>query len=108
LVDLRNPCVSLNGVTGPAGATDGSNPLGGLLGSILGESAAQQKKRIEDATKGANDLTGMVRKKKIEPASSSAAAPVAASVEGGQGKRKLDETTEAATNGKRAKIEDGA
>lgn len=55
-------------ITGPAGAHDDANPLGGILGSILGESPAAQKARIEEAAKGANDLTGLVRKK--QPATS--------------------------------------
>ncbi|GAM85847.1 hypothetical protein ANO11243_038550 [Dothideomycetidae sp. 11243] len=64
LTDLRNP-VALNG-SGPAGAPD-NDVLGGILGSLLGETAAQQKARIAEVTKGANDLTGLVKKKKAAP-----------------------------------------
>jgi len=85
----------MNGITGPAGAPDGSNPLVGILGSLLGESTAQQKSRIEEATKGANDLTGMVRKKK--PATS--AKPAEAST-----KRKLEDDDEEGANGKKPKV----
>jgi HAT1-interacting factor 1 len=46
------------------GTLDGTNPLSGILGSILGESAAAQKARIEEATKGAHDLTNLVKRKK--------------------------------------------
>ena len=46
------------------GTLDGSNPLAGILGSMLGESPAAQRARIEEASKGANDLTGLVKKKK--------------------------------------------
>lgn len=84
----------MNGITGPAGAPDGSNPLVGMLGSLLGESTAQQKSRIEEATKTANDLTGMVRKKK--PAT---AKPAEAST-----KRKLEGDDEEGADGKKPKI----
>jgi len=83
----------MNGITGPAGAPDGSNPLVGILGSLLGESPAQQKSRIEEATKSANDLTGMVRKKKPEAAKSDAST-----------KRKLEEGSEKAANEKKTKL----
>lgn len=102
LVDLRNPAVNLNGVTGPAGAPDESNPLGGILGSILGESAVQQKARIEEATKSANDLTGLIRKKPAKPATQAEGGSAAAA----NGKRKADEEPE--VNGKKAKVEDAA
>ena len=46
------------------GVSDGSNPMGSLLGSILGESATESKARIEEASKNANDITGLVRRKK--------------------------------------------
>ncbi|KAK4983500.1 hypothetical protein LTR66_008809 [Elasticomyces elasticus] len=89
LIDLRNPAVSLTGATGPAGAPDGSNPLQGILGSILGESSAAQMAKIEDAMKNANDLSGMIRHKK--------------------GKRKLGGETaqQDGSDGKKAKMEDG-
>ena len=96
LAELRDPAINVNGITGPAGAPDGSNPLVGILGSLLGESAAQQKSRIEEATKSANDLTGMVRKKKPEAA---AAKPAEATT-----KRKLEEDGEEAGNGKKTKL----
>ncbi|KAF2101918.1 hypothetical protein NA57DRAFT_25192, partial [Rhizodiscina lignyota] len=65
LVDLRNPAVTVTGAMGgPAGAPDPSNPLAGILGQLLGESPVDQKARIEEATKTANDLTGLVRHRK--------------------------------------------
>ena len=63
LVELRQAPVSMNDPTG-TGTLDGTNPLSGILGSILGESAAAQKARIEEATKGAHDLTNLVKRKK--------------------------------------------
>ncbi len=50
----------MNGV----GTSAGSKSVGGILGSLLGESPAAQKARIEEATKEANDLTGLVRHSK--------------------------------------------
>lgn len=70
--------MSLNGITNSTGVPDGSNSLGGILGSLLGESAADQKARIEEVTKGANDLTGLIRHKKKSQVSD---APVKRKVE---------------------------
>lgn len=100
LVELRNPAVSLSGINGPAGAHDDSNPLAGVLGQMLGETPAQQKKRLEDATKGANDLSGLVKHKK--KASAKSTEPVE-----GNGKRKLEDGEGAEGNGKKVKFEDG-
>ena len=92
-MDLRDPTTAANG---PGGAAN-ENFLGGILGSILGETPAQQKARIEEATKGANDLSGMIKKKK-KPAAETANPDV--SVEA------TETTTTTTTNGKR-KAEDG-
>jgi HAT1-interacting factor 1 len=71
----------------------------GLLGGLLGVDAATQKLKIAEATKSANDVTGLVKtKKKPKPE------PAAAS---SSGKRKL-EAEDADANGKRAKTEDPA
>ena len=58
--DLRSPPPSTSDPT-PAADLDPNNPLTGILGSILGESPAEQRMRIEEATRGARDLTGLVR-----------------------------------------------
>ena len=79
---------------------DGTNPLSGILGSILGESSEAQKARLEEAATGANDLTNLVRKKKTtngDAASESRSAP---------GKRKLESSDETGSTGKRSKVED--
>ena len=79
---------------------DGTNPLSGILGSILGESSEAQKARLEEAATGANDLTNLVRKKKAangEMRSESKAAP---------GKRKLEVSDEERSTGKRSRMED--
>ena len=74
---------------------------------MLGESPAAQKARIEQASKGAHDLTGLVKKKKQAPDD----APKNTGVEGlqsnGNGKRKVEfegETMEAGT-GKKVRTE---
>jgi HAT1-interacting factor 1 len=46
------------------GAPEGASDLNGILGSVLGESMDDQKKRIEAAMKQATDLTGLVKKKR--------------------------------------------
>ncbi|KAH7075063.1 hypothetical protein FB567DRAFT_183023 [Paraphoma chrysanthemicola] len=76
----------------------------GLLGGLLGADAATQKAKIAEATKSANDVTGLVKtKKKAKPAP---AAPSSAAASG-SGKRKLEVDGEDA-NGKRAKTEEPA
>lgn len=101
LLDLRNPAVSLSGIQGPAGAPgqDG-DPLRGVLGAMLGESKAEQQKRIAEATQGANDLSGLVKHKKKPKVEESVPA-----VEG-KGKRKIDDVdgTAPATNGNGKKV----
>lgn len=42
----------------------GDNPLGGILSSMLGESATSQQAKLEEASKGAKDLTELVIKRK--------------------------------------------
>jgi HAT1-interacting factor 1 len=71
----------------------------GLLGGLLGADAATQKAKIAEATKSANDVSGMV-KKKAKPAPAPAQA-------GGSGKRKLEVDGKEA-DGKRAKTEEPA
>ncbi|KAJ4347352.1 uncharacterized protein N0V89_011293 [Didymosphaeria variabile] len=75
----------------------------GLLGGLLGADPATQKAALAEATKSANDISGLVKTRKKEkpaPAASSSSAGAASS-----SKRKLkDEDDEA--NGKRAKTEE--
>lgn len=124
LSDLRAPTLTLNAAVGngfPNTATSSDqDPLGGILGSLLGETPAAQRARIEEATRGANDLTSMVRQKK-KPASVETSAgtngaaggvkasPVATNGRVTRGKRAAAEIAgnELGTNGsKRAKVED--
>ena len=93
---------------------------------MLGESPQVQKAKIEEAAKGATDLTNLVKRKKgAGGASSSAASPAPASgpgtvagAENGNGKRKRDADMDAdgmaegnvdgGEEKKKVRIEDGA
>lgn len=55
---------------------------------MLGESPAAQKARIEEASKGANDLTGLVKKKK--PAAGTSAPSSETKTVQSNGKRKAN------------------
>ena len=73
-----------------------SDPMSGILGATLGESAGDAQKRVEEAKKNANDLSGLVRKKaKAEPEADT----------NGNGKRKADEEP-AESEAKKAKVEE--
>ena len=101
MVDLRAPPVDVNqAVYGAGGANDSSNPIGGLLGSILGESPAESKARIEEASKNANDITKLVRRKKDK----SNEEEMKTLEMNGNGKRKADDEVEGES--KRAKVID--
>ncbi|KAL8720998.1 MAG: hypothetical protein Q9225_002238 [Loekoesia sp. 1 TL-2023] len=63
LVELRQSPVSING-SSATGNTDGAEQLGGILGSILGESPAAQRQKLEEASRGAKDLSNLVKRKK--------------------------------------------
>lgn len=114
LVELKKPPVSINDPKG-TGTLDGAMPLNGILGQILGESKEEQEKRLEEASLGAKDLSGLVKRKKTK--SSITAETMASSsnaINGSvtaNGKRKVDgfaeETGEAGT-AKRARAEEAA
>ena len=72
----------------------------GLLGSIFTADSATQKAKLEEATKTANDITGLVKVKRKEKAP----ATPATSSHAGSSKRKLE--VEEDTTGKRAKTEE--
>lgn len=66
--------------------------LGGLFGAVLGETPEQTQARVAEATKGAVDLTSMVRKKaKPEGESAAGAAVPAAESSASNGKRKAED-----------------
>ncbi|MCJ1341243.1 hypothetical protein MMC09_006539 [Bachmanniomyces sp. S44760] len=102
LIELRQPPVSISDPKGN-GTIDGSNPLSGILGSILGETQEAQKARLEDASTKATDLTNLVKRKR--PANNTAESSV---VESKSGKRKLDliEDVEDVDTSKKAHRED--
>ncbi|KAL6866257.1 hypothetical protein ACO1O0_002364 [Amphichorda felina] len=91
LVDLRSDPIDTKGLMGAD-----ANPLGGILGAAMGESSAEAQARIEEASKKATDLTGLVRKKKPK----NEAAPAESN-----GKRKAEDTPEDESS-KRAKTEE--
>jgi hypothetical protein len=110
-VELQKPPFDVNAALLGAGC----NPMGGILGAALGESAAQTESRIEEAKKTATDLTGLVRKKaKDEPAPARTAAVDEAGKTNGQhetngsAKRKAEEPAEGTpeAESKKAKVED--
>jgi HAT1-interacting factor 1 len=84
---------------------DGSGTLGSILGSILGESPAEQRVRLEEASKSAQDISGLVRRKKR--ASETEEAGKVENGINGNGKRKV-ELAEAGGSGKRARVEDAS
>ena len=73
----------------------------GLLGGLLGADAATQKAKLAEATKSANDISGLVKTRKKEKAPP---AP-AVSSDASSSKRKL-EVEDEPMEGKRAKTEE--
>jgi HAT1-interacting factor 1 len=71
--------------------------MSGILGANLGESPAEAQARIEEAKKGATDLTGLVRRKRAPKTEAAEAAS--------NGKRKAEDDTDGAET-KKAKVED--
>ncbi|CAH0026513.1 unnamed protein product [Clonostachys rhizophaga] len=97
LVDLRNDPIDTKGLLGAD-----ANPLGGVLGALAGESSAETKARIDEASKTATDLSGLVRKKKTKEEE---VAPVEVSSETeSNGKRKAEDDADD-DSAKRAKVE---
>ncbi|KAF2720975.1 hypothetical protein K431DRAFT_285237 [Polychaeton citri CBS 116435] len=95
LVDLKNPAVSLSAghlgaLTDNPGAIDDSF-LKGIMGAMLGQPKSEQQKRLQEATAGANDLSGLIKRKKGK-ADQESADRASSAVAGGKGKRKLEDT----------------
>ncbi|KAG8532614.1 uncharacterized protein KY384_002491 [Bacidia gigantensis] len=63
LSELQQPPVSISDAP-DKGRVEDSNPLASILGSMLGESPSDQKKILDRAAKDANDLSGLVKRKK--------------------------------------------
>ncbi|EAU34682.1 conserved hypothetical protein [Aspergillus terreus NIH2624] len=94
LIDLRRPPVSIEESNDKNEAF-----LKGILGQMMGETPAQQAARLDAATKNANDLSGLVKKRKQPSSQPSEGAS------SGQ-KRSAAENGEDAT--KRARTDDSA
>ncbi len=113
LVELKKPPVSIHDPKG-TGTLDGSTPLNGILGQILGESNDEQKKRLEEASLSAKDLTGLVKRKKAKsPAADEKSDASNTTTNNGRatnhGKRKAVDFVEEAEemgNGKKAKVDE--
>lgn len=105
LVELRQPPVSINDSNG-TGTVDGLNPLSGIMSSILGDSPAAQKAKLEQASIGAQDLTNLVKKKK--PAGNVGSEPTHPDETSTHGKRKVDlvDQAEEGGTGKMARLSD--
>ncbi|RAO71803.1 uncharacterized protein BHQ10_007815 [Talaromyces amestolkiae] len=88
LIDLRRPPESVNA---PSEDTNAIEALNGVLGQLIGKSAAEKAATLDQVSRQANDLSSLVRKK-VQPSSSGA-------------KRQLD-TAEEPEGTKRAKTED--
>lgn len=88
------------------GTIDGANPLSGILGSILGETQEAQKAKLAEASKSANDLTNLVKRKK--PAMTERQIDDDGGILQSNGKRKVDtaEIDEDLVTGKKAKMDD--
>lgn len=78
-----------------------------MLAQMLGQSPAEQKAMLEEAKENANDLNGLVRKKKPAgtkpPTTANGVANSASS--SGNGKRKLEDTDENELDGKKTRVE---
>jgi HAT1-interacting factor 1 len=102
LKELHAPAVTMQPQTGSS-----NDAMSGILAQVLGESNAESKARIEEATKNANDLSGLVKKKKAKPAAAvSNGATTGAGASSTNGKRKLEEEPADGGEGKRAKTEE--
>ncbi|KAJ6443410.1 histone H1-binding protein [Purpureocillium lavendulum] len=103
LVDLRKDPIDASDLLGGDAA---ANALGGLLGAVTGESAADKQARVEEAAKNATDLSGLVRKKKAKEPEAAPEAPAATST---NGKRKAEDEAlpEGGESPKKAKVEEG-
>ena len=82
--------------------------LAGVLAQAMGDTPAQQKVRIEEATKNARDLTGLVRhrKKPKMDGDSDAVTSTVDSATASNGKRKLEETEVEGGTTKKVKVDE--
>lgn len=78
--------------------------LAGVLVQAMGETPAQQKVRIEEATKNARDLTGLVRHRKKPKTDGDSSAVDSATAS--NGKRKLEEVEAEDDTTKKVKVDE--
>ena len=97
LAELKGPTVDVKQ------ALYGQAAVGGILGTQLGETPAEATARIEEAKKGATDLTGLVKRKKAKPTDVATPEPT----NGTDGKRKAEDDAEDGDHAKKAKLDDG-
>ena len=104
LAELKSPLINVKeALYGPDGVAGADSS--GILGAVLGESPAEAAARVEEAKKTANDLTGLVRRKK--GAKSSEATPEPGAItNGANGKRKAEDDADDSDNVKKARVED--
>ena len=114
LVELKKPPVSINDPKG-TGTLDGATPLNGILGQMLGESKKEQKRRLDEASLGATDLSGLVKRKKEKSSVAEGTSAPSSTILNGHGttstKRKIggiEEQAEDTEGVKKAKVEEEA
>ncbi|KAI4156092.1 MAG: hypothetical protein LQ341_000067 [Variospora aurantia] len=98
-VSIKDPSVSTNG--------DGAVPSGGFLGSILGESPATQREKLTEASRGAKDLSNLVKRKKLSIDVVSELAENDSTKDGSKRKVEFVEEVVEVGTGKKAKLSDG-
>ncbi|KAL8700878.1 MAG: hypothetical protein Q9224_000761 [Gallowayella concinna] len=104
LVELRQPPVSINDPS--KNGEDGVASSSGILGSIRGESPAAQQARLDEAFKGAKDLSEHVKRKKhIANAAPEITKEDPAKIDGKRKVEFVEEVVEVGT-GKKARLAD--
>lgn len=100
LVELRRPPITVQ----EARNNEDADLAHGILKNIVDKSPVDKLSLLQEATKSANDLSGLVRRKKPAQGESQAAAQSSKS----DGKRPLDQTvtTDEANGSKKAKKDD--
>lgn len=83
----------------------GQEAVGGVLGATLGESPSEATARIEEAKKGATDLTGFIKRKKPTTSNSP---EISKSSHAINGKHKVEDDAEDSNDTKKTKIDDHA
>ncbi|KAL8840930.1 MAG: hypothetical protein Q9170_001123 [Blastenia crenularia] len=104
LVELRQSPISINGTSAIG---DGAERLGGILGSILGQSPARQHEKLDEASRGAKDLSNLVKRKKSNPVVLSETAEDDSARNSGKRKVEFVEEVLEVGTGKKVRLLDG-